>query len=88
MQFADPFFTNIPPAKRPTNSGVGKRMTGHIATNLEPIPAPQRDPAMTPFVHLIALYSNVGEGPGFISGKTIGNGYGYRRTTDHSFHAG
>ncbi|AHF14750.1 metallophosphoesterase family protein [Niabella soli] len=47
FRFAQPFFTTLPPEKRPLIRGVGRRMTDYIATKLLPIPDPQRNPTMT-----------------------------------------
>jgi hypothetical protein len=46
LRFAHPFFTPVDPAHRTFVPGVGKRMTDYVATKLEPIPSPQRDPTM------------------------------------------
>ncbi|GAA4728464.1 metallophosphoesterase family protein [Flavisolibacter ginsenosidimutans] len=47
LRFAHPFFTTLPVEERPVVPGVGRRMTDFIATKLEKIPDPQRDPTMT-----------------------------------------
>lgn len=46
LRFAHPFFTTVPPDERPAVPGAGNRMTDYIATQLQPIPVPQRDPTM------------------------------------------
>jgi len=46
LRFAHPFYTNTHLEQRPVVNGIGTRMTDYIKTQLEPIPAPQRDPAM------------------------------------------
>jgi Integrase core domain/Calcineurin-like phosphoesterase len=43
-RFAHPFFTNVPILNRPTVPDVGKRMTDFVATVLQPIPDPIRNP--------------------------------------------
>src|ERR1700745_291082 len=45
-RFAHPFYTDVPVHKRKTVPGVGNRMTDYIATKLEQIPAPLREPTM------------------------------------------
>jgi hypothetical protein len=46
-RFAHPFYDNTPPDQRTPVPGIGERMTDYIATKLEPIPDPKRDPTMT-----------------------------------------
>ena len=46
LRFAHPFFTPLPPAQRKNIPGVGNRMQTFIATKLEKIPAPLREPTM------------------------------------------
>ena len=47
LRFAHPFYTNIPPGKRKFIPGVGKRMKDYVATKLENIPPPLREPTIT-----------------------------------------
>ena len=46
LRFAHPFFTKAPLDRRTAIPGAGKRMTDYVATTLEPIPPPKRDPSM------------------------------------------
>ena len=46
LRFAQPFYTTTPVENRPTIPGIGKRMVDYLATQLQPIPAPLRDPSM------------------------------------------
>lgn len=46
LRFAQPFYTDSPIDERPVVPGIGIRMTDYIATKLEPIPDPHRDPTM------------------------------------------
>ncbi len=52
-RFAHPFFTTKPVSARKPVPGVGKRMTAHIATTLEPIPDPIRNPPVLMLSDLI-----------------------------------
>jgi hypothetical protein len=45
-RFAHPFYTPVPVNQRKTIPGAGNRMTAFIATKLQPIPAPLREPTM------------------------------------------
>lgn len=47
IRFAHPFFTTTPIASRKLIPGTGKRLLDYIQGNIEPIPAPARDPTMT-----------------------------------------
>ncbi len=46
LRFAHPFFTTLTPANRKIITGVGNRMQDFIATKLEKIPSPLREPTM------------------------------------------
>ncbi len=46
LRFAHPFFTPIPVERRLFVDHIGTRMTDYIQTQLEPIPAPFREPTM------------------------------------------
>src|SRR5579872_1178904 len=46
LRFAQPFYTTTPVENRPTIPGIGKRLVDYLATQLQPIPAPLRDPSM------------------------------------------
>lgn len=47
LRFAHPFFTPTPLSQRTDVPGVGTRLLNYIQGNLEPIPAPTRDPLFT-----------------------------------------
>lgn len=47
LRYAHPFFTNVPPSKRKSIPGIGKKMTDYVSAKLEKIPAPQRSTPMT-----------------------------------------
>lgn len=46
-RFAHPFYTDTKPKDRKEVPGAGKRMTDYVATKLEKIPEPLREPTMT-----------------------------------------
>lgn len=52
-QFAHPFFTKTPIAKRKTVPGIGKRLATHIALKLEKIPDPIRTPPVLTLADII-----------------------------------
>lgn len=47
LRFSHPFYTNVPVDQRKTISGVGKRLNDYVASKLEPIPAPLREPSIS-----------------------------------------
>jgi len=47
LRFAHPFYTDVPIPQREPYPGAGTRMVDYIATKLEPIPDPLREPTMT-----------------------------------------
>lgn len=47
MRFAHPYYTNVPPEKRPVHSVYGQRMTDYIQGKLNPIPPVKGDSMFT-----------------------------------------
>jgi hypothetical protein len=73
LRFAHPFVTTVLVANRSIIPGVGNRMTDYIKTKLEPIPKPNREPAMA-LADIIGLpgVSEI-EKTGFISFHSTGD---------------
>ena len=47
LRFSHPFYTNVPVNQRKAVPGIGIRMNDYVATKLEQIPPPLRDPSMS-----------------------------------------